>query len=159
MIYAFSKSEWSEIGRLAYSTRQPSSREKRRYVRTIIELECRQLYSYHLNSQPPSVGVSVDPTPVPSLSDAIPTHALIPLLSDDYMLASSGPRFTEALMMALLTARVFGFPIKWAKCTGDFRFTWIGLELALPVYRLGFSERRAAWMDQWFSKVLRIVAC
>ena len=78
----------------------------------------------------------------------------IMLFADDYMLAATGSRFGFSLIRALLTARVFGFPIQWAKCTGGFRFPWIGLEISLREYQLGISERRAEWLEKWYSKAL-----
>ena len=38
---------------------------------------------------------------------------------------------------------------------GGITYNWVGLELALAEFRLGISERRAIWLDQWFTKVLR----
>jgi hypothetical protein len=58
------------------------------------------------------------------------------------------------LLLCVLTARVFGFPIQWSKTVGGFSYAWIGLEVNLSEYQLGISERRAAWMDSWFTRVL-----
>ena len=53
------------------------------------------------------------------------------VFADDYLLTATGQKFAENLLMALVTARLFGFPLNWHKCTGGFRFAWIGLELWL----------------------------
>ena len=80
------------------------------------------------------------------------TWALV--FADDYHVAAEGPRTTETLLLSALIARVFGFPIQWSKCSGGATYAWIGLELALREARLGISEKRAMWMDQWLTKVL-----
>ena len=76
------------------------------------------------------------------------------LFADDYQVAADGPRTTDSLLLSVLVARVFGFPIQWSKCSGGSTYSWIGLELALREARLGISEKRAMWMDQWLTKVL-----
>ena len=76
------------------------------------------------------------------------------LYADDYKLSATGPGFTQALLLALLTARVFGLPISWKKCSGGFTFSWVGLEINLREYRLGISEKRAQWLEGWYTATL-----
>ena len=80
--------------------------------------------------------------------------AWLMVFADDFMVNATGRHFVESLLLCVLTARLFGFPIQWAKSTGGFTFAWIGLEVSLAEHRLGISERRAAWMEGWYSKVL-----
>ena len=76
------------------------------------------------------------------------------LYADDYKLSASGPGFAQALLLALLTARVFGLPISWMKCSGGFIFPWVGLEINLRECKLGISEKRAQWLEGWYSATL-----
>ncbi len=42
-----------------------------------------------------------------------------------------------------------GYPFKWAKTRGGYRVEWLGMETEYSSYRLGLTERRAAWLVGW----------
>jgi hypothetical protein len=46
-----------------------------------------------------------------------------------------------------------GFPFKWSKQRGGLKVEWIGLFTDYTTMRLGLSEGRAAWMENWTRKM------
>jgi hypothetical protein len=56
--------------------------------------------------------------------------------------------------LVLLVLSVLGVPLSWHKVKAGFILNWIGLEVDVREYRLGISERRAAWLLGSYDKVL-----
>ena len=79
-----------------------------------------------------------------TLGKELPAWALV--YADDWDVTAQGPRFTEILVGTVLLFRALGLPISWKKVRGGLCYTWLGLERNLREWRLGLSERRAAWL-------------
>ena len=60
----------------------------------------------------------------------------------------------DGIVLPLFMLRVLGVPISWKKVTSGLVVSWIGLEINLRDWRLGLSERRAAWIINWLDKTI-----
>jgi hypothetical protein len=87
------------------------------------------------------------------LGDELP--AWLFLFADDWDITAEGPRYVKTLLTALWILVVFRIPVKWKKCRGGLSYAWVGYEKSLRDYALGISARRAAWLEEWFDRVLR----
>ena len=91
------------------------------------------------------------------LAISLTPHALMVwllLFADDWLVLAGGKFFAEGLLYPVFVLEVLGVPFSWKKLTAGLRLAWIGYEVDLRSWALGISERRAAWLLQWFDKVL-----
>ena len=76
------------------------------------------------------------------------------LFADDWLILSGGTMWKDGVVLPLFMLRVLGVPISWKKVTSGLVVSWIGLEINLRDWRLGLSERRAAWIIGWLDKTI-----
>ena len=74
-------------------------------------------------------------------------------MADDFHLEASGPEYRAALISFFVLCATAGVPLSWEKTAGGDKVTWVGFELLPSTYRLGISERRAAWFTKWAEEV------
>ncbi len=69
-------------------------------------------------------------------------------------MSAAGRRFEESLLSFIWFLVVLDVPLSWRKTTGGFTYQWVGLEIDRKSWTLGISERRAAWLLNWLSRVI-----
>ena len=76
------------------------------------------------------------------------------LFADDVITLASRAAEIVELGTVLLIWISLGPPFKWSNFMGGQHIEWIGYWLCLEEFRLGISEKRAAWFRKWVDKAL-----
>jgi len=76
------------------------------------------------------------------------------LFADDLLMAASRSEEIKDIGAIIFLWVALGVPFKWSKFRGGQQAEWIGFWLCLGEFRLGVSEKRAAWMRKWIARVL-----
>ena len=76
------------------------------------------------------------------------------LYADDLLIVAEGRRFLGSIVLVLWALELMRVPLKWRKCAGGFKFSWLGYEMSVKEWTLGISASRAAWLTSWFAQVL-----
>ena len=76
------------------------------------------------------------------------------IFADDANWMAQGPNAHILILMAILTAMVFGTPFASAKFAGGVEVEWVGYWLDVANFGIGLSERRAAWLTNWLKEMV-----
>ena len=80
------------------------------------------------------------------------------LYADDGNLSARG-NFHMPLLLAMSIWIIFDYPIKWEKVKGGLQLDWIGYWLDWETFRVGISERRSRWLQDWVKHVIERGRC
>lgn len=75
------------------------------------------------------------------------------IFADDLESLGAGIQGRRGIVLSYLYLATMGFPFKWSKQRGGLKVEWIGLFTDYTTMRLGLSESRAAWMENWTRKM------
>ena len=85
------------------------------------------------------------------LGPEMPIELLI--FADDLEALGTEQKGRRGIVLAYLFLATLGFPFKWAKQRGGLKVEWIGLYTDYTTMKLGLSETRAKWMENWTRKL------
>ncbi|CAE7452455.1 unnamed protein product, partial [Symbiodinium sp. CCMP2456] len=75
------------------------------------------------------------------------------LYADDVEIIGGDRRGRRGIVLSYAILACLGFPFKWSKTKGGLNVQWVGYETAYGTFKLGISERRAAWLAEWTSRI------
>ena len=76
------------------------------------------------------------------------------LFSDDWLALAYGAGYDDPFVILLLFFSAIRMPLSWTKVKTGEVLSWVGYEVNVKEFRLGISERRAAWLISWYDRVL-----
>eukprot|EP00438_Fugacium_kawagutii_P025749 Skav221045 [mRNA] locus=scaffold1448:254439:257677:+ [translate_table: standard] len=71
------------------------------------------------------------------------------LFADDGWMVATGKWFWRKILFWFFVMDLFEFPISWKKVSGGVVCQWIGYELDVKSFRIGISEKKRRWLQDW----------
>ena len=76
------------------------------------------------------------------------------LFADDGLLMAAGPEYHRVALALFLFMDVMEVPLSWKKTRGGFRVEWIGYTVDLEQWKVGISERKVQWLEDWSRRLM-----
>ena len=80
-----------------------------------------------------------------------PTYLLT--FSDDGLVVGAGPRFERSIAIVMLLLAVLDVPLTIRKTRGGTEVGWVGYQVDVLRFRVGFAETRRAWAEAFCDRV------